>query len=399
MRKNRNIFKIKKIAAVLLTASSILSGSSFVSASEDSDSSIEYEQITFEEEIPEIEGLTYESTMDLKYAERFDIHFYNDGYAVIDIYGSAKYLVVPENMPVPENLDESMVILQKPFDNIYLTATSIMALYDALGAIDDVTMTGTAASGWYVDSAVEALENGSMIFAGKYSEPDYELLINESCDLSIQSTMILHSPKVKEMLEDLGIPVIVEYSTYEQHPLGKPEWIKLFGFLADKEEEAEAFLQNQENIISGLTDFQNTEKTVAYFYVNTSGQIVVREITDYIPGMIEMAGGRYIFDEPVIEDNTKSTATITMEEFYDVAVNADYLVYNASIDSPISTIDELLAKSELFADFKAVQEGNVWCTGKSMFQASDKIAEFILDLNLMVTGSDGSNMTFFTKVQ
>lgn len=402
MRKNRTFFEIRNKAAVLSLAAVMTFSNGmcvFAEESTDSDVNMEYTQATWEEEIPEIEGLTFESQMDLKYAERFDLYKYNDGYAVIDVYGSRKYLVVPENMPIPENLDDEYVILQKPFHNIYLTATSIMALYDALGDMEDVTMTGTASSGWYVDAAVEALENGSMIFAGKYSEPDYELLINNECDLSIQSTMILHTPKVQEMLEDLGIPVFVEYSTYEQHPLGKPEWIKLFGFLADKEEEAEAFLANQEDILSGLADFENTEKTVAYFYVNTSGQIVVREITDYIPNMIVMAGGRYIFDAPVIEDNTKSTATITMEEFYNTAVNADYLIYNASIDSPISTIDELLAKSELFADFKAVQEGNVWCTGKSMFQASDKIAEFILDLNLMLKDADESEMTFFNKVQ
>lgn len=398
MGKNRRVLEMKKrIAALFMAGLMTVSGSTAVFAEESAD--LDYTQMTWEEEIPEIEGLTYESTMELNYAERFDLHYYNDGYAVIDVYGSAKYLVVPDNMPVPENLEEDFVILQKPLDNIYLTATSIMALYDALGALDDVKMTGTQASGWYVDAAVEALENGSMVFAGKYSEPDYELLINMGCDLSIQSTMILHTPKVQEMLEDLGIPVFVEYSTYEQHPLGKPEWIKLFGFLADKEEEAEAFLANQESILSALEDFENTEKTVAYFYVNTNGQVVVREVTDYIPGMIEMAGGRYIFREPVIEDNTKSTATITMEEFYQAAVNADYLVYNASIDSPISTVEELYAKSELFADFKAVQEGNVWCTGKAMFQASDKIAEFIMDLNAMIAGSDGSDMTFFTKVQ
>lgn len=398
MKKNTGFYGRRKRFAALFLAGLMAAGTGVSVLAEES-SDLTYEQATWEEEIPEIEGLTYESTMELEYAERFDLHYYKDGYAVIDVYGSAKYLVVPEGMPVPENLEEDFVILQKPLDNIYLTATSIMALYDALGALDDVKMAGTQASGWYVDAAVEALENGSMVFAGKYSEPDYELLINMGCDLSIQSTMILHTPKVQEMLEDLGIPVFVEYSTYEQHPLGKPEWIKLFGFLADKEEEAEVFLQNQENILSELEDFQNTEKTVAYFYVNTNGQVVVREVTDYIPGMIEMAGGRYVFREPVIEDNTKSTATITMEEFYDAAVNADYLVYNASIDSPISSVEELYAKSELFADFKAVQEGNVWCTGKAMFQASDKIAEFIMDINAMLTGSDGSDMTFFTKVQ
>lgn len=386
---------IKKKVAVLLAAVCVMSTGNCVFASEAEETA--YTQATWEEEIPEIEGLTYESTMELKYAERFDVHYYNDGYAVIDIYDSAKYLVIPEDMPVPENLSDEYVILQKPLDHIYLTATSIMALYGALDDMEDIKLCGTDVSGWYIDTPIEALENGTMLFAGKYSEPDYELLINENCNLSIQSTMILHSPKVKEMLEDLGIPVLVEYSTYEQNPLGKSEWIKLFGFLADKEDEAEAFLAKQEDMLAGLDEFQNTEKTVAYFYVNTSGQVVVREVTDYIPAIIEMAGGRYIFQEPVVEGNTNSTTTITMEEFYDVAVNADYLVYNASIDSPIETLEELLDKSELFADFKAVKEGNVWCTGKSLFQSSDKIAEFILDFNRMLT--DGSDMTFFTKIQ
>ena len=349
-------------------------------------------------EIPKIEGLTYESTLDLNYAERFDLHYYNDGYAVIDIYGSAKYLVVPEGMPVPEQLDDTYVVLQKPLDHIYLTATSVMALYDALGGLADIKMTGTQASGWYIDSAVEALENGSMLFAGKYSEPDYELLINQECDLAIESTMILHAPKVQEMLEDLGIPVFVEYSNYEQHPLGKSEWIRLFGFLADKEAEAEAFLEKQEKMLAGLQDFENTEKTVAYFYVNTNGQIVVRETEDYIPRSIELAGGRYIFEQPVVEDSTNSSAKITMEEFYEKAIHADYLIYNASIDNPITAIEELLAKNELFADFDAVQNGNVWCTGKAMFQASDKAADFIMDLNAMLTDTD-REMTFLNRLQ
>lgn len=397
MRKN-NLFSMKTLISAALV-SGILFSSGVVFAEDGSAlDDIELTQQTWEEVIPEIEGLTYESSLELDYAERFDLHYYNDGYAVLDIYGSEKFFIVPEGMPVPE-LPEDMVVLQKPLDNIYLTATSAMALFNSVDAIDNITMVGTNANGWYIDCALDALESGNTIFAGRYSEPDYELLINNGCNLSIQSTMILHSPKVKEMLEDLGIPVMIEYSTYEQHPLGKPEWAKLYGFLTDNEDAAVTFMEEQKNIVSNLENFENTEKTVAYFYVNSNGQVVVREVTDYIPGMIEMAGGRYIFTEQVNEESNKTTAQITMEEFYNTAVNADYLIYNASIDSAISTLDELYAKSELFADFKAVKEGNVWCTGKSMFQATDKIAEFIMDLNLMLTDADESEMTFFNKVQ
>ena len=45
--------------------------------------------------------------------------------------------------------------------------------------------------------------------------------MNGECDLAVESTMILHTPKVQEMIEDLDIPVFVDYSSYESHPLGR----------------------------------------------------------------------------------------------------------------------------------------------------------------------------------
>lgn len=351
---------------------------------------------------PEIAGLKLESVMQLDYAQCFDVYYYSDGYALIDVHGSAQYLVVPEGKEAPQGLEETIVVLQKPLNNIYLAATSAMALFDALDSLDSIRLSGTNASGWYIDNAVKAMEAGEILFAGKYSEPDYELLVKQDCTLAIESTMILHSPKVKEMIEMLGIPVFVDYSSYEEHPLGRTEWIKLYGVLMDKEEKAEAFFAEQSKVIEELKDFQNTEKKVAFFYVNMSGSVVVRRPTDYIPRMIELAGGRYasegIADEEG-EQSRHSSLNETMEEFYAQAVDADYLIYNSTIDSPLDSIDELLAKSGLFADFKAVKEGNVWCTGKYLYQATDIVGNLITDIHLMLTGDDGSKMTFLYKLQ
>ena len=141
--------------------------------------------------------------MDLEYAEGFQVYYYKDGYKMIDIKDGAKFLVVPENQDVPDGVDEDYVILQQPLDHIYLAATSAMALFNAIDSLDNITMTGTQASGWYIENAVKAMEDGKMKFAGKYSEPDYEMLVDEDCDLAIESTMILHTPKVQEMIESL----------------------------------------------------------------------------------------------------------------------------------------------------------------------------------------------------
>lgn len=350
------------------------------------------------ENAPEIPGLTYESTMDLIYAEAFDVYYYSDDYALIDVKDSVQYLVVPEGKEAPEGLDTNIVVLQKPLDRIYLAATSAMALFDAVDALDAIRMTGTQSSGWYIDHAVEAMEAGDILFAGKYSEPDYELLVEEDCDLAIESTMIYHSPKVKEMIEDLDIPVFVDRSSYENHPLGRTEWVKLYSVLVGKEEEAAAFFDEQAEVINELKDFPNTEKSVVYFYVSSDGSVVVRRPEDYIPKMIEIAGGRYAFAD--LETDTENTSVpLTMEEFYAKAVDADYLVYNASIDAALTSVNDLLAKSELFADFKAVKEGNVWTTGKSLYQATDIVGELITDLNLMLTGGNEEDMTFLTHIE
>jgi len=344
----------------------------------------------------EIPGLVWESSMELEYAREFAVDYYEGGYALIEVIDDCKYLVVPEDMPVPEGLDGSIKVLQQPLDKIYLQATSAMALFDQLDGLGSIRLVGTRQNGWYVENAVQAMEEEKILFSGSYSEPDYELMINEGCDLAIESTMILHSPKVMEMIEMLGIPVFIEHASYEDHPLGRTEWVKVYGVLLDKEEEAEAFFATQSGVMDRFADVENTGKTVAFFYLASDGSVNVRASSDYVPKMIEIAGGNYIFEDISEPGSKRSAVSLTMEEFYNAAIDADYLVYNATIDDPIYSIDELLAKDALFADFKAVQSGDVWCTGKYLFQATDITGELIVDFNHMLTGQD--DMSFLYKL-
>lgn len=343
-------------------------------------------------------GLTLEKTIEPKYAKGFTLYEYKDGYKIIDVHEDVDYLLVPEDAKVPENLDDDIVVLQMPLKRMYLAATSTMALFDAVDALNQIRLSGTDVSGWYIDHAREAMEDGRILFAGKYSEPDYELLLDEGCDLAIESTMIYHTPKVKEMLETIEIPVFVDYSSYEDHPLGRTEWIKVYGALAGKDEEAEAFFNEQAKVMDELQNFQNTEKTVAFFYVSTSGQVVVRKSDDYIPAMIEIAGGRYVFENLENGESNSPSVNMTMEEFYAAAVDADVLIYNSTIDYSIQTIDELIAKSELFEDFKAVKNGNVWCTGKYLYQATDIVGQLMMDMHLVLIENESEPMTFLYRV-
>ena len=396
------------LTGILLLAGCGQSGSSGTSGSSTADqseadtgesSSVRGNAGKHKKQAPKIDGLTFESSMDLEYAEAFDVYYYEDGYKLIDVHEDRQYLVVPEGKEAPKGLGEDIVVLEQPLDHIYMAATAVMSLFDELEALGNVAFSGVAADGWYVNNVKTAMNEGEITYAGKYSEPDYEMLVNEGCDLAVESTMIRHTPKVQEMIEDLEIPVFVDYSSYESHPLGRTEWVKLYGAMLDKEEQAETFFEEESKIVDDLEDFQNTEKTVAYFYVNSDGSVVVRKSEDYVPVMIEIAGGRYVFDDLKNPDSNAPSVKLTMEEFYATAVDADYLIYNGTIDGQISSISDLEAKNELFAEFKAVKDGNVWYTGKNLYQATDKTGELIRDIHLMLTGKSQDEMTFLEKMK
>ena len=344
-----------------------------------------------------LSGLTWQSEMPLKYAREFAVDYYEGGYRLLSVGDGNRYLVIPEGGGVPEGLDGDIRLIHQPVGNVYLAATAAMALFDALDALDVIRLSGTRAEGWYIDHAAEAMRRGDIVYAGKYSEPDYELLLGSGCELAVESTMILHVPKVREMLEQLGIPVFIERSSYESHPLGRTEWVKLYGAMLGREARAEAFFDGQAAVIDALKDFPNTEKTVAFFYVGTDGGVVVRSAADYVAGMIEIAGGRYVIDDSVTRGSARASVSISMEDFYAAAVDADFLIYNASIDAPLTSVEDLLGKDALFADFRAVREGNVWSTDKYLYQATDIVGSLITDLNRMLRG-ETEGMTFLRKV-
>lgn len=343
--------------------------------------------------------LTPQSTTELKYAKQFTIEDYGNGLQLITIAQDRQYLLVPEGAQAPAGVPEEVTVLQQPIQNIYLTATAAMDLFRALDGLDAIRLSGTKESGWYLPEARQAMEAGNILYAGKYSAPDYELILAQQCGLAVESTMIYHNPEVKEQLESLGIPVLVDYSSYESDPLGRMEWIKLYGALLGKEEEAARIFDEEVAAVQPVLNQTNTGKTVAFFYITNTGTVNVRKSGDYIAQLIRMAGGVYVPDnQNGDEENALSTMNIDMESFYAAAHDADVLIYNSTIDGELASLDELLKKSELLADFKAVQNGNVWCTGKNMFQSSMSLGRMILEINAVLTQQAPDGLTYLHRL-
>lgn len=350
---------------------------------------------------PAPEGIGQEpiKTTELSFAHEFSIEEFEGGLKLISINEGGRFLIVPEGGRAPARIAEDIAVLYRPVKNIYLAATAVMCLFDGLERLDAIRFSGTKAEGWYVENARAAMENGSILYAGKYSQPDYELILSEGCPLAIESGMIGHASDVKAQLEKLGVPVLTDRSSYETHPLGRTEWIKLYGALLGEEEKADALFEEQAELMKSVSG-SSTGKTAAFFRISGTGYAVARKSGDYVSRMIELAGGKYAF-ENLGDDSAMATVNVEMETFFSTARDADVVIYNSTIGGEVANLEEFLALNPLMSELKAVENNAVWCTRESMYQQTLNIGRMISELNAILNAGpeDEPELTYFFRLK
>lgn len=353
---------------------------------------------SWDREPPDIQGTEYLGTDQNRYAECFLIHRYSDGYAVISVNDGRNYLIVPEGKEVPAYQVDKFIVIKKPVDHIYLAASGVMCQFDALGSVGNIVLSGIEKDKWYIESAKEAMEKGEMEYGGKYSAPDYEKILMKNVDLVIENTMILHTPKVLDKLSELKLPVFIDRCNYESDPLGRCEWIRIYGLMTDREEEAEEALKIQTDLSEKVKDIPSYGKTVVVFSMNSDHMISTKKKNDYFPKMIETAGGTYLCPDVDPGDSASSQVTVSTESFYDYASDADIIIYNAAIEDAPESLEALKESDAIFGDFKAIKEGNVYCTDRSLYQFAQKNGTIIDNLNKIISG-EAEDTEFFHKLR
>ena len=106
-----------------------------------------------------------------------------------------------------------------------------------------------------------------------------------------------------------------------------------------------------------------------------------------------------------VEGRNKRCVTLNLksekgkEMLTDLIKDADILIYNGTIEGELTSVDELIAKNSLFADFKAVKSGQVYTTGSNFYQQTSMTCDFIEDLNKVLIGSDDTDYHFLKHIQ
>lgn len=294
--------------------------------------------------------LDFRSEEALQYATGFTLTHYQDGYSSFTLaaHPGQVFLLVPENQPVPQEIGEEVVVLQKPINHMTFNSTGMVSLVDAISGLDHIATVGTDLKGWYLDNVISKMNAGEIVYSGNYKEPDFELLTKAGVQLVVDTVRLAEKPEVIGKYEELGIPWMIESSSKEGHPLGRVEWVKLFGALIDRQEEANAYFKEQADKVAQVVSTQNTGKTVAMVFISSDGsKVFCRNGGDYMASMIGLAGGEYIMKD--MEPDKTGTTSVTMEAFYAACKEADYLFYINHVQR-FASLADMLAFNPLFAD-------------------------------------------------
>lgn len=355
------------------------------------------------------------------FAELFSIEHLKDenekAYSKIEVFDKEKkldtsWLLLPEGVDKVSGAPAGVNIMTfRDRQNIMVSSASTMALINAMDALSKVPMT-TADTTWRIQEIKDAIDKGTVKEVGKYSKPDYEQIISIGAEkhvtFAVFSTMLDSVPDVYDQLtKTCNLRIMRDQSSYESHPLGRTEWIKIYGEIFDMRDKSDAVFNGQVEILNETSSKINVpeaeRKTVLIFYTtSTKDTFYVRNAADYVTELVNLGGGKQVAEiGPGKSGNTK----MMQESFIQECSQADYVLYNwtsgasgVKDESLQGLIDARLG--DWFKDFKAYKEGNVWRTSNDFYQKMDKMGEMVADIYKMLYGENVSDtLTYVNRLK
>ncbi len=194
------------------------------------------------------------------YAKGFEITEYKD-YTVVQISNPwdtskvlQRYILAEKGNPLPDNLPPGTII-KTPVDNAIMYTTIHTAIWEQLGALDAIA--GICETEYLTSAKAKALvERGTIADCGKAASPNVEKIID------IDGHIIIATPFEHGgygQAEKLGIPIFESADYMENHPLGRVEWIKVFGLLLGKGEVADSLFRVTESNYNRLKELARNE--------------------------------------------------------------------------------------------------------------------------------------------
>lgn len=282
-----------------------------------------------------------------------------DGTTIVEIENPWKegavlklFALVHRDSVIPQNLPSNAELLRVPINSALVYSSVHAGVIDELGSIDAVT--GVVDAEYYkIPEIVKGVKAGTVVDAGNSMAPTIEKIVELSPEAIFTSPF---QNAGHGAIEKLGIPIIECADYMETTPLGRAEWIKLFGELLCKRDEANAIYEEVERKYNALVAKTKNveEKPTVISEMLIDGVWFLPGGRSYMAQMFADAGAAY----PWSEDESTGSLQLDFATVYDKAYNADYWLIKSP--EPNFSLADLESKYPLNKKMEAFAKGGVY---------------------------------------
>lgn len=295
--------------------------------------------------------------VEINYAHHFRLERHSD-YVALHILQpetgkiAQSYALVKRHKDV--GIPEGFTRIEIPVRHMAVLSTTHIGMLNELNALHVI---GATTSGSLIANkkVAQKIQSGEITSFPDEASVTPEKLLSGNISVVMYSGFGKEFPN-EEKLRQIGIFPMANYDWREEHPLGKAEWIKVFGFLTGHEEEAMTAFAGIE------ARYFELKQAIEAGTKHTSPSVLVGSLigdiwyapagNSYMAHLLRDAGAHYLYA------NEKGTGSCekSMEQVY-----KDQQRTPIWINAGAVTLNDLKAQQSRYALFDAFQHGKVYC--------------------------------------
>jgi iron complex transport system substrate-binding protein len=298
-----------------------------------------------------VQQIIADETFQIKYATAFAFTKSQNGELILEISDPNNRDLKWKYSLSKDNHEQNIKVLPFSPTSVSALSSTHIGIMKALHLTHKITAVSSK-SYWCEAVKNEKITLKNIYEIGDGGEHNIEQFLAAKTDLVIHSGFDPSSPILKK-LHQANIPVLINYDWKETHPLGRAEWIKVFGFIYGMEEEANAVFNEIEAAYLYAKENAAKNKSTSTVLVGTMyGDIFNAPAGEsYMAQMLNDAGAIYVYNQT----DGVGSLNISLESLINNNVNTDIWLNVAA-----SNISQLLQMNNKFSNLSSVKNRKVF---------------------------------------
>ena len=205
------------------------------------------------------------------------------------------------------------VLVRQPLRRIICMSSTNVACLSAIGA--DSVVAAVSGAGYLAKLPYEGVPD-----IGYEAALDYEKILEIKPDLLVTYVVSGAEPQYITKLRSLGVPVLVLHDHLENHPLARAEYVRLFGALTGRQEQADSVFSYVRDRYETLAEsVEATDRVKVLLNIPYADAWYIPGAENYMSQLVRDAAGEVLGAQA----GASKSRVVSLEDAYGISQKAD----------------------------------------------------------------------------